>query len=210
MLMALSLVMTMSRSGITALALAVIVTGFYMVRADGARSRKLAGATYLIILALTVAGWVGVDTIAQRFSKTNATEFNSRRGAWADTIAVAQSFPAFGTGLNTYGVASLLYQRHNLDKHYEQSHNDYLQLMAEGGVLVTIPAVCCLVLFIREVRRRLREGRGSSSWWIRAGAATALVAIGLQELVDFSLQIPGNTALMAAVCALAIHESASK
>jgi hypothetical protein len=208
--MALSLVMTMSRSGITALALAVIVTGFYIVRADGARSRKVAGAAYLVVLALTVAGWVGVDTIAQRFSKTNATEFNNRRGAWADTIDVARAFPLLGTGLNTYGVATLIYQRHNLDKHYEQSHNDYLQLMAEGGALVAIPAAFCLALFVREVRRRLREGRGSSSWWIRAGAVTALVAIGLQELFDFSLQIPGNTALFAAVCALAIHEGASR
>jgi len=209
-LMALSLVMTMSRSGMAALALAVLITGAYVVRTEGSRSRKLAGAAYLIVLLVTVAGWVGVDAIGQRFSKTNATEFNNRRGAWADTVAVARSFPAFGTGVNTYGLASLLYQRHNLDKHYEQSHNDYLQLAAEGGALVVLPAVLGLVLLVRELHRRLREGRGSSSWWIRAGAATSLVAIGLQETFDFSLQIPGNTVLFAAVCAIALHEGARK
>ena len=37
-------------------------------------------------------------------------------------------------------------------------------------------------------------------------AVTSLVAIGLQETFDFSLQIPGNGALFAAVCAVAIHQ----
>src|SRR5262249_16267808 len=74
-LMTLSLVMTMSRSGIAALALAVLITGAYVVRTDGSRSRKVAGIAYLLVLGVTVGGWVGVDAIAQRFSKTNATEF---------------------------------------------------------------------------------------------------------------------------------------
>ena len=165
--MALSLVMTMSRSGMTALTLAMLITGAAIVRAVGARSRKVLGVAYLLVLALTVAGWVGVDAIAQRFSKTNSTEFDSRRGIWSDTVDVVRAFPVAGTGLNTFGVASLLYQRHGLDTHYEQSHNDYLQLAAEGGALVVMPAAVCAVLFFGAVVRGLRDGRGTTSWWIR-------------------------------------------
>jgi hypothetical protein len=44
-----------------------------------------------------------------------------------------------------------------------------------------------------------------TSWWLRRAAVAAIVAIGLQETVEFSLQMPGNAALFAVVCALALH-----
>jgi len=36
---------------------------------------------------------------------------------------------------------------------------------------------------------------------------TGLTAIALQETVDFSLQMPGNAALFAVVCAIALHRA---
>ena len=92
---------------------------------------------------------------------------------------------------------------------FGQAHNDYLQLAAEGGILVTVPALVCLVVFVRDVRRSLRGTRGDASWWLRAGAVASLIAIGFQETVDFSLQMPGNAALFAAVCAVALHAPSS-
>ena len=91
---------------------------------------------------------------------------------------------------------------------FAQAHNDYLQLAAEGGLLVTGPAAVCFLVFVRDVRRSLRAHRGSTTWWLRAGAVSALVAIGFQEMVEFSLQMPGNAALFTVVCAVALHRPA--
>ena len=44
--------------------------------------------------------------------------------------------------------------------------------------------------------------------WMRIGAATALIAIAFQSLMEFSLQMPGNAALFAVVAAIAIHAGA--
>ena len=73
-----------------------------------------------------------------------------------------------------------------------------------------VPAAICLFVFVRDVRRRLGESRGSTAWWLRAGAVTALVAIAMQETVEFSLQIPADALLFAAVCALALHQAPSR
>jgi hypothetical protein len=43
---------------------------------------------------------------------------------------------------------------------------------------------------------------------VRIGAVTSLIAIALQSLMEFSLQMPGNAALFAVVAALAVHEGA--
>ncbi len=208
--MALSLVLTMSRSGMAALALAFMLTGWSVVRGLTGLSGKAAGIGYLALLVITIVSWVGADAIAGRFSAANWSEFNNRRGAWSDARSVVALFPVAGTGLNTYPVASLVHQRHDLGQHYAQAHNDYLQLAAEGGLVVVVPAVLTLLVFVREVRRRLREDRRSSTaWWLRRGAVTALVAIALQETVEFSLQMPGNAALFAVVCAIALHRAPS-
>ncbi|MDO8794476.1 MAG: type II toxin-antitoxin system RelE/ParE family toxin [Vicinamibacterales bacterium] len=80
-----------------------------------------------------------------------------------------------------------------------------LQLAAEGGLLLGIPIVLTIVAFAWEVRRRFREDVGSI-WWIRLGAVIGLVAIALQSIAEFSLQMPGNAALFAVVAGLAIHD----
>ena len=112
-----------------------------------------------------------------------------------------------GTGLNTYQVANLFYQQHDKASFASSAHNDYLQLAAEAGVLLIVPISLCVFVFARDVRRRFREDGQSSSYWLRAGAVTGLVAIALQETVEFSLQMPGNAAFFAVVCAIALHRT---
>jgi O-antigen ligase len=206
--MALSLVLTMSRSGISATMLALAVTGAVAVRRQGTSTRRTIVTSYLVLLVVVVTVWVGVDAIVSRFASADWGEFNGRRGAWADAAGIFSRFRLTGTGLNTYGVATLFYQQHDLGWHYAQAHNDYLQLAAEGGLLLLVPAAACLVAFIATVRRRFKEDTGTSDYWVRVGAVTGLTAIALQETVEFSLQMPGNAALFAVLCGVALHKSA--
>lgn len=102
----------------------------------------------------------------------------------------------------------LFYQSHDLAVHYSTAHNDYLQLAAEGGFLVGMPAAWALIVLVRSIRRRFAErADDTETYWIRIGAATGLIAMGLQEIVDFSLQIPGNGLLFVVLCAIAVHRA---
>src|SRR4029453_18942593 len=99
----------------------------------------------------------GIDAGALRFANADWKQINGRRGPWSDALAIASRFPLTGTGLNTYGVATMFYQQHDLTRHHAEAHNDYLQLLAEGGALLAIPAIVCIGAFITLVRRRFRE-----------------------------------------------------
>lgn len=206
--MALALVMTMSRSGMSAFVLSLLMTGWFVARAVDSRARRLIAAVSLLLLAAIVIAWTGPEAIVRRFAAGDWGEFNDRRGAWIDAWNVARGFPLAGTGLNTYWAAALFYQEHELARFFAQAHNDYLQLAAEGGVLLAVPVAVALVLFVSSVRRGIGEERGSTAWWLRAGAVTSLVAIAVQETVEFSLQMPANAALFAVVCAIALHRPA--
>jgi len=203
--MALSLVLTWSRSGMGAMLFALVVTGAVAVRRQGTATRRTIVTAYLVLLAIAVAGWAGIDAIGALFANADWADLNNRRGAWADAIAVAAKYPLAGTGLNTYGVATLVYQQHDLARHYSEAHNDYLQVAAEGGVLLVVPALLCVGAMGMIVWKRFTQESSGSGYWIRVGAMTGLTAIALQETVEFSLQMPGNAVLFAVLCGIALH-----
>jgi O-antigen ligase len=201
--MALSLVLTMSRSGMLAFAASVSITSWWAIRRLPG-SRRLVVAGYFAGLVLFVVGWAGADTVMARFGSADPATINERLPIWLDTWRIVVDFWLTGSGLNTYGVATLFYQTSVPGFHLREAHNDYLQLAAEGGLLVGVPVLCAMAALARDIRRRF-AGSSGSSYWIRLGAVTGLIAIALQSTVDFSLQMPGNAALCAVLLGIALH-----
>ena len=192
LLMSVSLVMTVSRSGALCFAAALVVTGWVTMRRQRGGLRRAVVSTYLVFVAVVVLGLAGVDALAQRFAAGLSQLEVGRRAIWEDTIVMMADFPLVGTGLNTYGRVIPFY-RDRFQLGAVEAHNDYLQILSEGGALLTIPVAVAIGLLVREAVRRFREERvGTRAYWIRLGAITGLVAIALQEVVEFSLQMPGK------------------
>lgn len=205
-IMALALVLTMSRSGIACCAGAVTLTAWFVARRErGARKAVL--SAYLALVLLLAIGWAGAEAVASRFQQAADGYALKRAEPWLDALDIARAFMPFGSGLNTYGVATLFFQKRNLEVHYVEAHNDYLQVAAEGGLLLLLPAALAVAAIVRAVRRRFfQAGDDTVTAWVRIGAVTGLLAIALQEAVDFSLQMPGNAVLFTIVLAAALHQ----
>ena len=205
-LMGLALALTMSRSGIACFVLAGLVAAFTAARGAGSLRARAAMAVLVLALVTAAFAWANVD-VSRRF--TSGTEsVRMRREAWRDAAAVVRDFPLVGTGLNTYGTATLKYKTARTDLHFQEAHNDYLQLAAEGGLLLGIPAVLAIGCCAWGIRRRFADERyGGMSYWLRVGATAGLLAVALQSIVEFSLQMPGNAALFTVLCAAALHRS---
>jgi O-antigen ligase len=204
MLMGLALVLSLSRSGMISLVVALLLcSGFAVRRQQGAihRSTIVGG---LALLSVMVVVWAGTETIAARFAVADTVDLGGRLPIWEGSVRILQDFWLTGSGLNTYGVATLFYPAMITGHHLGEAHNDYLQLAVEGGLLLGIPILVAIVTFTLMVRRRFMASKGSA-YWIRLGAVAGLIAIGVQSVVEFSLQIPGNAALFATLCALALH-----
>jgi O-antigen ligase len=194
----------LSRSSIISLAAAATLFAWLATR----RRRLAATLRSLAVVSLgaaLVAGlaWRGPDRVLAWFQDDR--NLLGRIDAWRDGWDVIQAFPLFGTGLNTFGDAMLFYQKRNAGFHMAQAHNDYVQLAAEGGLLVVVPAVIAAVILARAVSRNLRAARPESrGYWIRAGAAIGMAAVAIQEAVEFSLQIPVNALLFATLAAIVL------
>lgn len=201
-LMTVTLLMNLSRSGLLGLASAAVV--FLMVgnrQLDRGRRRGLvAAAAAVAIVALLFAD---TEALVRRFSETVATD-GGRLAIWRETLPIIKDFWATGTGAGTYQTAMLVYQQSDRVVYFNQAHNQYLQIAAEGGLLLSVPAVIAAFTFLRLARQRILSDR-SAVVWIRLGAASGLLAVMVQNLWETGLRMPANAALAAVLAAIVVH-----
>ena len=154
-----------------------------------------------------VVAWRGADTLVSWYGNTGTWRW--RLQLWQDTLPLLQDHWLTGSGLNTYGRLMLVEARTDLTVFPLQAHNDYLQLGVEGGLLVGIPALVLVVAVGGMIVRALRMPQDDLTWWVRVGGAAGLCGMAVQEISEFSLQIPGVALLCATCLAMALHRPAT-
>jgi hypothetical protein len=209
LVMGVSLALTLSRSGVASFLVAMLLFAIVVARRSGSKRLALLTGAALTVLAFVIVFWAGVN-VHRRFGTTSEA-VSLRRGIWHDTARVIADFPVTGTGLNTFGASMVQYQTVFRDQRVHEAHNDYLQLAAEGGVMLGIPILAALALLARGVRRRFRAREDDTlNYWVRVGATIGLLAIAVQSLVEFSLQMPGNAAMFVTLAAIALHRAPAR
>jgi O-antigen ligase len=98
----------------------------------------------------------------------------------------------------------LVYQTSDRQLFFNQAHNHYVQLLAEGGLLLVIPALLAAVALTRDIRGALSRDR-SPRCWLRIGACAGLCGVAVQSLWETGLRMPANAVLCAVLAAIAIH-----
>jgi O-antigen ligase len=159
-------------------------------------------ATSLAVL-LFAALWVNREGLVARLDTTLSGGVG-RPVIWAETLPLVRDFWPAGTGIGTYGESMLRYQRTRTGTLFNQAHNEYLQLVAEGGLLVTLPAAVALWQWVLVARRRLRDP--DDRFWIRAGAMAGICGLAVQSVFETGLRMPANALLFALLAAIVIHE----
>ena len=206
--MALALIQTRSRAGILGLVAALAVTGVLLVRRFASPKTRILIAAPLILVPLMGVAVTGLQPVAERFATDSWLNAHGRLPIWRQATAIARDFPITGSGFNTYQSIVRFYPAADIDEPYEGAHNDVLQLAIEGGLLVGIPVLSTAAFFVRQTYRRFVDSSDDpTTRWIRIGAVMGLLLISMQEMVDFSLQVPANAALFVVLAAIAIHRS---
>ena len=205
LVMAASLLMTKSRSGVGCLVFTMILTSVAARRRFGSVRAGWAALASLAAIFVVVFSLAGADLAARITNRIDAMEL--RKNIWTDSARIIRDFPLTGTGLNTFGTAMITYQTSQSDQHFQEAHNDYLQVVVEGGLLLALPAAVALLLVAGAIRARFEANDDDTqTYWLRVGAVIGLATIAAQAFVEFSLQMPGNAALFVVLLAIALHE----
>ena len=85
----------------------------------------------------------------------------------------------------------------------DHAHNDYVEAVAETGLVGALLILSALALFLRLAFRDWGHPFRSQAGWIRLGAAIGCCGLLLHSLLDFNLHIPANAAWFAALAGIA-------
>jgi O-antigen ligase len=217
-LMGVALVMTASRGGIISLVAEVmffvVVTAIWRKHSDDrhrrySRLKAVAlrlglGAVLLVSLfigVLTLGGEMSINRLIVDSVNTNDPT-TGRAHFWSVTLQIIKAHPLIGTGLGAFGVVYTKFDSRNGLFRLEQAHNDYLQVLSDGGIIGAALALGFVgLLFYRAFVRA--GSRDDFRRGVALASAGGCFAVLVHSFFDFTLHTTSNALLFLVLAALA-------
>lgn len=222
LLMFVALVLSKSRGGLFAMVAQVVCAPAILLSsrtrvAEGAKSwtRSAAVRTAMIVaLLLVVAGgvvWLGGDQLATgaetasiEIAGADTSELHEgarRRDIWRASWLMFKAHPIMGAGFGGYWTEVSLHHEGSGSLMPQQAHNDYLEVLASGGILGIALLIWFAIVLVKQARQALAETDGFHRAVV-SGAIIALVGVAVHSIVDFGLHITANALVFMALVAV--------
>ena len=193
-LIVVSIFVSLSRGGMISTCLALLVFTALLLKRKISRGSTLLIIGLVFLTALSI-GWFGWDQIIERFARLKNTQgviYEARLDFWTDTLGMIRHFILTGAGFGAFSHVYPLHRSLAGDFFLNHAHNDYLELLAEGGLIgFALSAVFMAVLLAKTYRTFLTR-RDAFSIYLYMGCVTALTSILLHSFTDFNLHIGAN------------------
>lgn len=195
------LIFSGSRGGMISMVIGLLATSLVYLFRKGQRGK--AGLSVFVILAIVAWGiQIGIERQLQRFERVE-TATEERMDLYRSTADMSADYRLTGSGAGSLEYVFPKYQSDKyLNTYVRFAHSDWLQLLAEVGIIgfsiFSLSAIWFLAGFVRQWKRR----RDPFAVKIGAGIVGVICAISVHSLFDFNLHIPANTMALAAILAV--------
>lgn len=212
-LMGVAVPLTSSRGGtISYLAMLAVAGMAWFFRQDGASEKngRLAaaagGALGFVIIVGTVIFLGGADSLLRGIGFANTADdvSSGRLHFWSVAWDIFMANPVFGAGLDAFGVAFTRFDTRNGMFRVEQAHNEYLQMLADGGIIAFALVAAFLVLLAKSSLKRIRNCTDAFQRVSIIGALAGCAGIFVHSFFDFPLRTAGNAYFFLLVAAVAV------
>jgi O-antigen ligase/tetratricopeptide (TPR) repeat protein len=194
LLIAVSLFLCCSRGGIVSMCIALSFLGGLLAF----RIRNLkAGLTLcvLFLLILFSVGWFGWDPIFNRFKGIRDTSGEIKEGRlsiWQDSRGIVDDFPVTGTGFGSFDTIFPAYGRSPEGITFTYSHNDYIELAVDGGIIACLLAGWFLLAVLSRSVRLFLKRHDPFSIYLCGGCYAGVLSILLHSFADYNLRVGAN------------------
>ncbi len=169
----------------------------------------MAGAAVAGALAFTV--WLVAQPLFDRLGTiADAATLAARTGMWSDTWRLATDFPLFGSGFGTLVEVYPRYQTVYAGMQVIHAHNDWLQLLAEGGLAGTLAVLALIGAYAAAAVKNLLRRRDGEAITLALGGLAGLLAFLLHSFTEFNAHIPANALWFTVLAALTLKALTSR
>ena len=157
-------------------------------RRRAARPWRLAGLGLLLLIILLRLTGLGPQALRLGHLQTDVST-RQRLDLARSTLALWQQRPWTGWGLNTWQPMYYHYAHLNTVAVFEYAHNDWLQWLAETGIIGSVIALLGLGWLAWTVRQKIRspDRIGEKLSW---AATMGVGAVMLSSLAQFNMHLP--------------------
>lgn len=154
----------------------------------------VAVSLFAIVIVIGLIGFLGAGEGLLRgiSGDANVDPTSGRSHFWSVALQIFWDNPILGAGLDAFGAAFSKYDTWNGIFRVEQAHNDYLQILADAGIL----GFACVAVFIALLARQgLAALTRSSDKFFRSaviGSLAGCFGILIHSFFDFPLRTTSN------------------
>ncbi len=206
-LMGIALILSGSRGGFVSM-VAMIV--FILILTNKNRGTATVGIKIGLagLLAAVIIGGailIGGESSLTRFAETAVSNdiTTNRTHIWNITLQVIKNNLPFGAGIGAFAAAYTPYDSMNGIERVEQAHNDYLQILADAGIVGLLLAGFFIYRLFRTGLKNIKTEnlfrRG-----VAVGALAGCFAILVHSIFDFVLHTTAITVLFLTLAALVV------
>jgi O-antigen ligase len=199
LLLTVGLIFTGSRGGMISLAVGFALMALLIRGQQWPKSHLLLIAVFLAAAVLYSLLLGGAWHLARFQKLMDPRRYHEMKGA----VAIFRDYPWLGSGIGTFGDLSYRFQPVEFQSsHFVYTHSDWLQLLAEGGLLGFIMFVGAWALFFSALINQWRRRSHAFPKYLGLGGLAAMGAGIFHSLVEFPFHIPALSLLFAAVAAI--------
>lgn len=201
LLMSGALFASLSRGGIMSFSIAILVFGLITsTRRSIKKKRWIIGLVIFSIFSTMVI--IGGNKIESRFEEISEEGKIKRVDIWMDSVELIADFPVLGTGLGTFNKIYPKYQSKNQNLFFEHAENDYIETLADSGVIGLLIVIGLLFAFFLTAFKAWKRRHDKYVVLMVASGISSCMAIAIHSLTDFNLRIPANALTLTVIAAL--------
>ncbi len=195
------LIFSASRGGMIAVAISMLVMGLLLVSRKKYR-RKGIIVLVLFVLTSAYAIHIGVEYPLGRFKYFDAS-FKDRTRYAQKTLEIFDDYRLGGTGLGSFQYVYPKYQAaQDKKKFFRFAHNDWVQFIAEGGIIGLCLLLTGIFLYIFRAMKLWRRRTDPYAICLGITPVAVITAVAVHSYSDFNLHIPANCLVLAAIMAI--------
>jgi len=196
-----------SRGGMLAVFAELALFGVILLRQKRSARVALGMAAFAVVL-ISLLVWLGGKELTSRLGSISQEARGEISGGmrlsiYKDGIRMFGHRPVLGWGLGTFPVIYPQFRSFYTNFFVNEAHNDYVQLLAEMGILGFGTMLWFLTVLYRQTQRKIAKWPTEVTGAATLACSLGVVGILLHSLVDFNLQIPANAALFFVFCSIA-------
>jgi tetratricopeptide (TPR) repeat protein/O-antigen ligase len=183
-----AILLSLSRGGIISTILSLVLFYCFLSLKKGFRSwPAIAIFSAGIFLFFTNFGFSELlSRIDDSFTPEGGLNFD-RIPAWLDTVEIIKVFWLTGAGFGTFVDIFQVFRTIPGVSVFEHAHNDYLELVTDGGIVGFFLAAWFVVAVIREGWTKIMMRRDTFAILIGIGALVGICSMLLHALTDFNM-----------------------